>query len=306
MWNAISTVQFLVTLTSGLLAFILNSWILAVNIRDQRGGVRLSPCDQILTLIGCTNLATQTVLSAYSVLNAIYSSFMLLPELRLVTTKILIFLISCNLWLTVWLSVYYCIRIVDFRRGIFFLLKMRMSALLPKLLFFSVVESFALALSSVWAISFSSTGGSSINATENFPGSVVIHVEAGYFVAALLGCIVPITLILVPIGLTLASLWRHTNKMKKRDFGMSQMQAHLTAARTMILLTVLYVTFYTGTIGLLSCSFNVKYAIDYLSWYCIVFYPVFQAIVLITGNTKLRKPPKLIQNHLRTGIPYTC
>ncbi|XP_053328047.1 taste receptor type 2 member 40-like [Spea bombifrons] len=281
---------------SWLSGLLLNCWILSVNTKDYRAGIRLSPCDQLLTLMGSANLVLQTALSADIVLLTFRSYSAYVTQVHRKILSVQMFLISLSLWLTVWLSVYYCLRIVNFTHGLLFTLKMRISAFLPRLLVFSVVHSFFIAIPSVWTISVkvlpspfqNMTLNSTINRTD-------LSMDFHYFMVIFLGCIIPLSLTLIPIGATLRSLWKHTRRMKKNDFGRPQIQAHVTAARTMILLTILYVMFYVASISVLSCSFNIRSIEMHFSWFFIMFYPTTQSIVLIAGNSKLRKAAKSFQ-----------
>ncbi|XP_053328046.1 taste receptor type 2 member 40-like [Spea bombifrons] len=291
----------ILTLTIGVgigsVSFASNSWILAVNMKDYCAGIRLNPCDRIMTFIGLTNLMMQTALTSGSLFNAFDCHMMYIGELHLLVVQCLIFLSRFNLWLTIWLSVYYCLKIVNFAHGVLFILKTRISGLMPKLLIFSFVESLVITIPSYWSVTHDNSLGFLENATCAWQDCYcTMSVEFGYWFFILFMSIVSLAFTLIPFGVTVHSLWKHTKKMMENEFSCIQIQAHVTASRTISLLSLLFVTFYAALITVILQSYNFKTPSGYSSVYFMLFYPTFQAIVIITGNSKLRKAGKLLKN----------
>ncbi|XP_063285681.1 taste receptor type 2 member 116-like [Pelobates fuscus] len=289
----------------GLIGFTLNSWIIAVNMKDYRAGIRLSLCDQILTLIGLTNLGLQTVLSANSFISTFKSNYkMFFQEFQLTKIGILVFLTTFNLWLTVSLSSYYCLKIVNFKRGIFLTLKMRISTFLPKFMVLSFVESIFITIPFAWNVSPQILNDPKKNSTDNsMEFQVILTVTSNYLVVVLTGTIVPLFFILLNIGLTLTSLWRHTKMMKKNDFCRHQLEAHRKAARTIVLLLLIYVIFYMSCVIITLYSFNVGNIM--MVWFLVLAYPMAQSLIIILGNSKLKKASKMTETYLRNCVKGT-
>ncbi|XP_075141484.1 taste receptor type 2 member 40-like [Leptodactylus fuscus] len=259
--RALLGVKLLVGIIAGLSGLVFNSWIVHVIAKDWRRGVHLSLPDQILTFMGLIDITLQAALSfdMSSIQSQLYTSY---DQIHLSFLGFMMFLVSTNVWLTAWLSIYYCMRIVNFTDGILFICKMRICTFLPKLQVVSTVGSFILSFASFWNIypvkDQEVFGNSTCNLTKE---QTSILVTSPYLIALLLGCILPLVLTLIPIGLTLGSLWRHLKRMNKNksDTCQPRTQAHVRAARTM----VLQVSLHTG-----------------------------QALVIITGNAKLIKASK--------------
>ncbi|XP_075141488.1 taste receptor type 2 member 40-like [Leptodactylus fuscus] len=235
-------VNLLVGTATALSGLIFNSWIVHVNAKDWRRGVHLSLPDQILTFMGVINITLQAVLCTdlFCIQTKIYSSY---DQIHLNTIGLVIFLVFTNVWLTTWLSIYYCMKIVNFTGRILLVCKVRISKFLPKLLVVSTVGSFIWALPSFWYIHPSINKGTFGNSTHNLTneqGSILITFP--YLIAAFLGCILPLILTFIPIGLTLTSLWRHMKRMNKNkpDSHQPRTQAHLRAVRTMVHLVSLH------------------------------------------------------------------
>ncbi|XP_069841088.1 taste receptor type 2 member 39-like [Dendropsophus ebraccatus] len=283
---AIGIINTLVLIIGVILGVSCNLWIVYINLEDWRRGFHRSPADQILSFMALINASIQ-VMICFDMSSTTTRFYDIFDSIHLRIIDVEIFLISCNMWFTAWLSVYYYMKIVSFTGGLLLVLKMRISKLLPKLMVMSTVGSFVIALPSCWSIyTDEETIG---NATYNSIESLII--SSPYLITAFVGCIILLILTLLPIGLTLRSLWRHMKRMKVSSVVSSrpQTQAHVTAARTMVLLVTLHTIFNAVSIYVLFRSFNFVDISIVFCGYFIVLYPTFQALVMITGNSKLKK-----------------
>ncbi|XP_075141487.1 taste receptor type 2 member 40-like [Leptodactylus fuscus] len=280
----------------GLSTVVFNSWIIHVNAKDWRRGVHLNLPDQILTFLGLNNILWQAVFSfdMSSIQTNLYTSF---DQIHIGWIGFMLFLGSTNIWFTAWLSIYYCMKIVNFTSRILLVCKMRISRLLPKLMVGSIVVSFIGSLVSFWNIYPVINHKVIENSTYNLTSEqAFISITPSYQIVAFLGCILPLILTLIPIGLTLSSLWRHLRRMNMNtsDSHQPRTQAHVRAARTMVLLVSLHTDRIISSMYILSKGFNF-YDVDvsiFVCWYFILWYSTAQALVLIQGNSKLRKASK--------------
>ncbi|MEE6511631.1 hypothetical protein FKM82_018284 [Ascaphus truei] len=204
------------------------------------------------------------------------------------------YLICLNIWLTGWLCVYYCIKITNFMHRLFFRVKLWISSVLQKLLLMSAVGSFIISVPSLWLCQ-------QIDPQENSTYSLTANCSAfsetsafyisNIVIAAVLGCFMPILLSLISIGLTLTSLWGHVWRMKQKtsDFSIPRLQVHSRAARTMILLVVLSMSLCITELCLLFLPYRQENIFRNICWYSLLCYPTAQAIILIQGNSKLRR-----------------
>ncbi|XP_072273005.1 taste receptor type 2 member 40-like [Pyxicephalus adspersus] len=206
-----------ICLSCGLSGIISNSWILGMNMTDVRRGISLSPCDLILSLMGATNALLQSTLSIDMAMiqTKLYDTF---DQFHLTIISVNIFLVSCNLWFTVWLFTYYCLKIVNFSKGILLFLKMRISDLLPRLLLISTIQSFCMAVPSHWSIYVETAKiiftNTTLNSTEE---NRYLVIRLPYLFIPLAECSLLLLVSLVPIGMTLASLWKHNRRMRRKE-----------------------------------------------------------------------------------------
>ncbi|KAM3916052.1 taste receptor type 2 member 40-like [Leptodactylus fuscus] len=297
--SALEISRVVVGITMGFTGMCLNTMIVLVNLWDWLMGIHVSSCDFVLSLIGLVNIFFNFDLVLDTIFRGFQTYITLSGEILLRILGLLIYLASCNFWFTVCLCTYYCLRIVSFTNGLLFLLKMRISMYLPKLLVISALESFFIAVPSIWNIQLENSHQSLPNISSPYQ---VISIKFPYKVTLMSGTIAPLILTLIPTVFTLNSLWRHTVMMKKKVLGSSsaQTQAHVTAARTMVLLLALHVFLYMASITVIWHSFNVDDISQYFSWFLVFSCPTLQALVLINGNTKLRKSAKHITEQIRT------
>ncbi|XP_073416665.1 taste receptor type 2 member 4-like [Dendrobates tinctorius] len=275
-------------LVTGFTGICLNSMIVAVNLRDWHVGIHLSSCDFVLSLIGLINVLFQMDLVLEMIFSAFQTYIKLSIEIHLRVLQILVFLASCNYWFTVLLCTYYCLRIVNFSSGFLFLLKMRISRYLPTLLVISAVQSFCVAVPAAWTMYLVPPRELVVNTSSS--SHDIIAITFAYKVTLICGTITPLILTLIPTVLTLNSLWRHVMMMKKNILGSStaRTHAHVTAARTMVLLLTLLMSFYFSSISIILHSFNVEDLSQHFSWFVIFSYSTLQGVVIIQGNSKLR------------------
>ncbi|XP_073502366.1 taste receptor type 2 member 40-like [Phyllobates terribilis] len=285
-------------LATGFTGICLNSMIVAVNLSDWHGGIILSSCDLVLSLIGLINVLFQTDLVLEMIFRAFRTYIKLAIGIHLRILQILVFLASCNYWFTVLLCTYYCLRIINFSSGLLFLLKMRISTYLPKLLVMLAGQSFCIAVPAAWTMYLVPPHELVVNTSSS---QEVITITFTYKVILMCGTITPLILTLIPTVLTLNSLWRHIMMMKKNMLGSStaRTHAHVTAARTMVLLLTLLMSFYISSISIILHSFNVEDVSQHFSWFVIFSFSTLQAIIIIHGNSKLRTSANHIINQPR-------
>ncbi|KAG8544863.1 hypothetical protein GDO81_021696 [Engystomops pustulosus] len=277
-----------------------NLWIVWVNLRDWRRGVHLSLPDQILSFMALLNAVMQNLfcIDVSCLTIGYYDSF---NPIRIKIICGFVFLVSCHIWFTAWLSVYYYMRIVSFSGGLLLALKTRISDLLPKLLVMSIAVSLIFALPSFWNIYPEIHQKNFGNATYNYTVEIrSIVITSPYLITSILGGTITLTLTLLSIGLTLCSLCRHVKTMSIAIGSSSrpQTQAHITAVRTMVLLVTVYSVYNVASLIVVMRSFNFQDYVVLCCWYVTLVYPTLQALVMITGNAKLKKATRGL---LRSG-----
>ncbi|KAM4632110.1 taste receptor type 2 member 40-like [Discoglossus pictus] len=270
-----------------------NFYIIAINVLDWKRGNKLSPCDLILVFMAVNNICLQGLLNVFIMLFIVFpaSTF----SNKNVTMSISIFFMSLfyiSFWFTAWLCVYYCLRIASFKHSLFNHLKLNISTLMPKLLLVSAVGSFAISIFCIWNVHLEMfTPPGNVTATPMLNNIYFLFNPPFKFITLILGYCLPLLLVVSSIALTLRSILIHVQSMKNNSsFRHAQMDAHLKAAKIMVLLTINFFNFYIAEVLLLSRTINFQSLLNMIAFFYTLIYPTVQSTILILGNTKMKGP----------------
>ncbi|XP_069829450.1 taste receptor type 2 member 40-like [Dendropsophus ebraccatus] len=191
----------------------------------------------------------------------------------------------CNLWWGSVLCVFYCVKITNYSNGLFMRLKMKISKMVPWLLFFSLVISVLSSLPCRWLVFFIKVD----NITDSGSRRLEVNV-LNLFTIIVGGSIVPFVIFCVAIYLIIVSLLRHTRNMSGRGSGFSDAQrdVHLSVIQNMISF-LLFLAFYFVAYILFSGTMNLQ--VTTFRFICFIFicaYPSLHTISLILGNKELK------------------
>uniref|UniRef100_A0ACB8ESG9 Uncharacterized protein n=1 Tax=Sphaerodactylus townsendi TaxID=933632 RepID=A0ACB8ESG9_9SAUR len=288
-----------------LLLIMINGLIIVVNLMDWSKGRSLMPNDEILSSLALFNLlfATLLILDYYLSLNweEFYSTFYNVQRVMLTLDIIT----SCSsFWCTAWLSVFYCVKIVNFKQAFLLRLKLKFPGLVRWLLLGSTSVSLGAAVLLQWAITTAmhkkkatdltnqtTSLPPTFNCTHNYGNieTIVILMSPHYRVLiVMLSCSIPLMVVVCSLVLVLYSLFRHTQKLGQ-NLPPSQLKAHVNAAKTVLSLLLCYVA---QVISQTLARFEI-----YRNWYYEYFLCLtVQLATLLAQNTILsRSNPKLKQ-----------
>ncbi|XP_063789025.1 taste receptor type 2 member 41-like [Pseudophryne corroboree] len=271
----------------GIHGIIINSAILSVYIRLWKKSNRLGASDPILLSMALTNLllVCQLLLSDY-----LYYFYSQLNTGILYLLYVLYVQYNMSLWNTAWLSICYCVKLVTVTHRIFLWVKMWFPSSITKLLIGSAIWSILMNLPFIWTVQimFLQNG----NVTD---GSVsfTMMVDIPYYVVnLLLSYILPFTLTVTCIGLSVTSLLHHVWRIRQnvsQDSSSPQLQALVRAAVTMVLHVVLDLTFLIIIMYLFTLSLNTNTMTQTIVWLLLFSYPSVISFILIFGNPKLKR-----------------
>uniref|UniRef100_A0A8D0BLN6 Taste receptor type 2 member 40 n=1 Tax=Salvator merianae TaxID=96440 RepID=A0A8D0BLN6_SALMN len=218
-----------------------NGFITAVIITEWAKSRSLASCEQLLLSLGVSNIFATFVLSLgfYDWNTKIIFS----NTLTFLVYYSFSYIVFMRFWLTAWLCVFYCVKILNSTHSFFLWWRMRISWLVPRLILGSCVASF---LASVIMIlsdpkPFQSNGAANItNITK--VGEMEELWKNGNIFFLIIGSTCPLLIVFFCSILVVASLCRHACKMTSKGSNLRNLQteAHVKAARTVLSLLVLY------------------------------------------------------------------
>ncbi|XP_032657010.1 taste receptor type 2 member 2-like [Chelonoidis abingdonii] len=272
---------------------IANGLIIIVNCTEWIRSRKLTCCDMILTSLGISRFFLQWTMFIYSIV-LVFSPVM--NEACAIWRNLYIFCMYLNifsLWFATWLSVFYCMKIVNFSQPLFLWLKRRISGLVPQLLMSSLLVSLVTSLLSV-SITDSKYIGNSMN---NLSGNTRVECShnvnsSSGLILCMLGYSFPFFIFVVSTVLLITSLWRHTKRMEKntnisRD---TITEAHVSVIKGLIAFFFFYISYFVATVLFFSKIF--AHSSLYFLWFCVLVaaaYPSGHSVILILGNPKLKR-----------------
>ncbi|XP_061473816.1 taste receptor type 2 member 1-like [Rhineura floridana] len=272
--------------------FISNGFIVAVIVTEWAKSRTLATSEQLLSL-GMSNVCVTVLLTAFLINYFLVDDFgnhLMLQFLYLFAT----FVIFSRFWLTAWLCVFYCIKIVNSTQSLFLWCKLRISKLVPWLLVGSQVFSLVLSFFAMQNKHIQRQSNTAVNNTNVTQGKTQPDLASSFKVFFLItgsGC--SLLVVLISSVVVVASLCRHVCKMsgKEPNLWSLQTEAHIKAAGTVLSLLILYISFYVAHTLIVTADFEKiqkKFALLVCSAVMMMYSPA-QAIILVLVNPKLKQ-----------------
>ncbi|XP_042309351.1 taste receptor type 2 member 40-like [Sceloporus undulatus] len=200
------------------------------------------------------------------------------------------FLIICRFWLTAWLCVFYCIKIVNSTHSLILWCKLRISWLLPRLLAGSLVVSLFIVFYMFYSILRKLQCITKMNDTKITPEMLLdrtVNTPEVWFLTV--GSSTPLLVVMLCSILVVASLCRHVCHMKGKELSSTSFQskAHVKAAGTVLFLLFHYLSFYV--VQTLCMTTRLGKTQGIIATIVVMVYPTAQAYVLMLVNSKLNQ-----------------
>ncbi|XP_077306180.1 taste receptor type 2 member 40-like [Lithobates pipiens] len=272
----------------------LNTGIVSFSFQSLRKQPTFNPANVIYFTMGMVNVFMQLVLIAQNLIVCLWPQLFFITEIELTLTFLILSLIYCSYWNTGWLCTYYCTNINNFSHQHIIGLKRLLSSFLPQILLLSTIGSVVLSFVAIWVVNVEFLGQTSTNSTEDisaYTAHVVMPTEY-ILIASFLGCILPFVLTFISTGVTALNLIKHIMKMKQNisEHSPPNLQALISATRTMILFLTLSAMFYIAELLMFSTTkHSTSDAITVLTWVIFTSFPSVEGAIIIQANPRLRK-----------------
>ncbi|XP_075697359.1 taste receptor type 2 member 9-like [Rhinoderma darwinii] len=268
-----------------------NSFILIVHFIDWLRTHEHNPCNLILNAIGISNMLLQGSVVFQEITFFLYPDYYFQDWVIYMVIAMQTTYSFSSLWCSTCLFFYYCVKIVNFRGTLFYKLKAKLSTLVPWLLAFSIILSWCAGMPA-----YSDLYLHSSFTTVNITGNLTMLVSAKYssrcncmFHVFIFVASAAFIIIFFTAGAIITSLCKHMMRMRQNNEGLghSKMSTHLSAARTVTLLLIMYLIFY-GSFTLIYSPMG--FPDDITMTVCLIiisFFPTINSVILIFGNRKL-------------------
>ncbi|XP_077137114.1 taste receptor type 2 member 40-like [Ranitomeya variabilis] len=282
---------------STVIGSIANSIIIAVNIKDKIKGKTLSPSDQILLMMGISNVLFQFIMIINDFLSFLESDLYFSEEIYILFSAIINFPVFTSFWLMACLSISYYFQIFIFTHPFLVRLKLAVFRCIPQLLITSVLVSLATCIPVIWNTILDNQGFNMTSIRSMEASSPKLTLEY-LIISNLISCSLPLILAAVSNGLIIMSLVAHTKKAVKNAKGdlSANTEGQVRAARTISCLLLIYVCFYISELLLFTEIFLPSSPGLCVCLVIIYSYSPAQSIVLIFGSPKLKQASIRITN----------
>nr|DBA15164.1 TPA: hypothetical protein GDO54_004412 [Pyxicephalus adspersus] len=269
-----------------------NCFILIIHFLEWLKTGEHNPCNLIINSIGLSNIFLQIANDIFELIYCLYPDAYHELWVNYLSIALTSSLTLSSLWFSTCLCFYYCIKIVNLNGSLFYKIKAKLHVVIPWLLVFSTVLSWSVGMPAYWDL-YASYSTSILNITGNLTLDETYYpywsrcncIFYIYIIVASLAFAV----IFLALGTIIGSLCRHMSKMNRNNkgHGYSRIRTHLSAAKTVTALLVLYLIFYMT----FSCLNNPVYDVDdFTIVICLIVistFPTVNAVILIMGNRKL-------------------
>uniref|UniRef100_A0A8C3IAP2 Taste receptor type 2 n=1 Tax=Chrysemys picta bellii TaxID=8478 RepID=A0A8C3IAP2_CHRPI len=262
---------------------VANGYIVALNCIDWAKSRTLSSYDKIITSLAFSRFCLQFLVTLNNISSKVYQNIFDRFQILQPYLVIWMFINQVSLCFASCLSVFYCVKIATFNQSLFSCLKLKISKLVPWLLWGSVYSYCVSSHNSTDRLSTNSTMSDNINNLLEF--TFLIHS---------VGSIFPLILFIASSVLLIISLWRHIRKMNlnsdlNQNFRNPNTDAHMRALKSVVSFFIIYNIYYVASTFPIG---NPSYFNDEWKYTVCIFiaaaYPSVHSIILILGNPKLK------------------
>ncbi|NXB07845.1 TA2R7 protein, partial [Cnemophilus loriae] len=269
----------------------INAFIICVLCMDWIKKKILNSSEKILLLLGCSRFWHLCISWVFSFLSIIYPNYLYVYPILQLATFFRTFLNHSNLWFSVCLCVFYCIKITNFRNSFFIYLKVKIDRIVPWLLLGSEILALATGIiaydiADKWHCNnCNSTGQGNL-------WEATVKMDKYFFPSFFLtgfGYAASFMAVIFSAVFLLFSLWRHKHKMQTNSMKSLSMDAHIRAMKSILSFLVMY------SINFVCLVLNMVYATkkgSYVTFLIVVFqytFPGVHSLILIFSNPKLEK-----------------
>ncbi|XP_069611098.1 taste receptor type 2 member 2-like [Ranitomeya imitator] len=276
---------FLVTGVSGNLFILTVHFLVWIKTRD------CNPSMTIINSIALISIVSQAAITIDRVTRYMFVRFYMQDWVAKLFMVVLSSLAFSSLWSSTCLCFYYCIKIVNFNWSFVYMLKAKAPLYVHWLLIISISASWSVGVSAYLDLDMDIkpvtvlTAG---NITLIFSFNLKSRCKCLFQIYMLFAAIA-FAIIFLTAGAIVTSLCKHMIRMKKSNetSGNPRIHSHLSAAKTVTYMLLLYVIFY----GFLSSLFNEvekdSNFIFFFSYIVVSAVPTFNSLILIMGNRQL-------------------
>ncbi|XP_051471027.1 taste receptor type 2 member 9-like [Apus apus] len=247
--------------------------------------------EKILLFLGCCRFGYFCMTWVNSFVQNIYPMCFHVKYLPHIISVILIFFICSSLWVSAFLSVFYCIKITNFQHSFFIYLKVKIDRIVPWVLLGSVLLSLSFGVLMSENIDEALCDNINCTTTGNvWKQNISLQQQflPFYFLSGFAYAIA-FTAVISSALLLLFSLWRHKHKMQMKSLKNVSMDAHIKAMKYILSFLFLYSINFICLVLTMSYEPEKPNVENFLITIFSQALPAAHSLILIFSNPKLEK-----------------
>ncbi|XP_071403856.1 taste receptor type 2 member 2-like [Pithys albifrons albifrons] len=255
----------------------------------------LNSNEKILLFLGCSRFWYLCLAWVNYFLEVIYPNYFYVHSIFPLVQSAESFFNCSNLWVSACLSVFYCIKIANFRNSFFIYLKVKIDRMVPWLLLGSVLLSLLI------GILVCDVAGKALSKYHNLTCQGIIwkanigidiYLPPNYAIVAFLFA-ASFMAVMFPALLLLFSLWRHKHNMETNSTKDLRVDAHIKAMKSILSLFVIcnihFICFILTLIYETKGQDNVIFLISVFLY----AFPGVHSVILIFSNPRLENTVRI-------------
>ncbi|NXH24843.1 T2R40 protein, partial [Myiagra hebetior] len=250
----------------------------------------LNSNEKILLLLGCSRFCYLGISWVYSFLLIIHPYRFCIPLLLESLSGIQSFFDCSNIWVSAWLCVFYCIKIVSFSNRFFNYMKAKIDKIVPWLLLGSVLLAFIFSIH-VYHISNETQCNSHNYSSQGYYLKHIIRADEDLLPIIFVTGFVfstSFTAVIASAVFLLFSLWRHKCKMQTNSMSNLSMDAHIRAMKSILSFLVMYSINFMFFILTLIYARKKENHVAFLIFAFLHAFPGVHSLILIFSNPELK------------------
>ncbi|XP_078509318.1 taste receptor type 2 member 40-like [Lissotriton helveticus] len=272
----------------------INTFMVVVKLLGWKNSRSINSVDIIIIMLAFLEIVFQSTICLFNVFIFQYSGLQAAVILQGAFNGLILFLGVTAFWFSTCLSVFYCLRIVEFKHPILSRLKMRLPVVIQRLLVGGAVISL---VGSAPAVYFSLSQEYNYKIMSNLTANSTHDRDAPgvpcYYliITTLIGFCFPLVLGVTSSALIIRSLCKHKRHMEQNlpSSSKARLEAHSKAAKTVLSQLFIYMFYFLMAMLIWQNVFQTASLEATICWMVLLFTVAVESILLIMGNTQLRR-----------------
>uniref|UniRef100_A0A803SWA9 Taste receptor type 2 n=1 Tax=Anolis carolinensis TaxID=28377 RepID=A0A803SWA9_ANOCA len=244
---------------------------------------KMPPCEFLLTCLSASRLLTE--------LDCMAIYFMQLFSFsgrRTILYFSWIFFTMASLWCTSWLSIFYCVKVINFSNSLLLWLKLRLNLLLPRLLGISMTIFMVSSVHSIFRF-FKEPCNQTVTPLTNEDTDISMWIS--FIPVQITFTCINFSMNIAATLLLLISLRRHVRNLRGNGTSVQDLntQVHLKVMRPLFITLLLYLLFIVSLIIMISNFSLFQTNLSLSTEITMSIFPSAHSIILIWTNPKLRE-----------------